>query len=809
MPTATLRPNGDLANSGPNTFVGGASATAVLSDNNDASYVNPVLGGYVRVAFSDVALPGGAVVRTVTPRLRAGVGGASPASVQVSTIFDGTEYPSDTQSTASIQTLSFSPFTGAYSNATINGLGMTIWVGSDIGGPYHGHRAYEAYIDVLYANPPNAPTVSGPSGSVTTTAQPTVSWTHNAGTDGSGQVYYRVRVFSAAQYGAGGFDPSASPAVWDSGDVLSGAASASTGVLPNGGTYKAYVYTIGQVNGANQWSPWAAGPVFTINITVAAPTGLVPVAGSTVTSSQPSMDATVAATIGNPLVYRQFQFSQSSTFASGVISINEPTVGTTRAGAVAWANPSGGTRLAEGTWYVRARTVEYNTGVVSAFTAANSFTVAHAPTTTARSPGLGGTIAYATSVTVNWTFSDIDTTDTQSRFQAQLWKVSDPAGSLKDSGIVASAAGSYTFTGLDATWKDTELRWKVNVADSDLVFGGYSADTSFWMSDPPTVVVTVPAAGGVISTASPTTTWTYAASRGRTQAQWKMEIWQGASMVATSGWVASTASSWTVPSPVVTVGPTFQARLSVIDSVGLQTNVTNNFTATYTAPPTPTFSFDTTEYASAGRVTLDWSGTSPTGSFVAWRVYRRTFGDSLWTLLLETTTPTARAYRDYLAPSQVDTEYAVVQVALSLGVPTESTYVGQHALLIAAQYMLVCPSNDLLNLVLYETNSDNFSSEQEMAAINLPGRGRRVEYGTRYGQTGQLSVTFRNRNNISARAQRLALEALRNSGLAVYLRNPFGDVWKVALNTAAVTRVAGVGLVETATAQIDYSEITA
>jgi hypothetical protein len=96
-----------------------------------------------------------------------------------------------------------------------------------------------------------------------------------------------------------------------------------------------------------------------------------------------------------------------------------------------------------------------------------------------------------------------------------------------------------------------------------------------------------------------------------------------------------------------------------------------------------------------------------------------------------------------------------------------------------------------------------------MAHINLIGRGRRVEYGTRYGQQGSLTAQLRNTPEITARGQRIAIEMLRNAQLKTYLRNPFGDVWAVALNSAQFTRVPGTGLHEAVDVTIEYAEISA
>jgi len=106
----------------------------------------------------------------------------------------------------------------------------------------------------------SAPTVTGPSGTIANTSTPAVTWIHNAGT---AQAAYTAKVFSLAQYTAGGFNPETSPFLWSSGDVLSSAMSATIGTaLPSGTTMKAYVRTAGSAGLG--FGPFAAGPTFTI-----------------------------------------------------------------------------------------------------------------------------------------------------------------------------------------------------------------------------------------------------------------------------------------------------------------------------------------------------------------------------------------------------------------------------------------------------------------------------------------------------------------------------------------------------------------
>lgn len=122
---------------------------------------------------------------------------------------------------------------------------------------------YEIYATVLSALPPSV-TVQNPTGTYTI-SNPTVTWTYAQGTDGSAQQAYRVKVFTLAQYSAGGFDPATSVATWDTGVVNGSAASRQIGILLANTTFRAYVEVAQVTAGVTQWSPWAFSQ-FIINV---------------------------------------------------------------------------------------------------------------------------------------------------------------------------------------------------------------------------------------------------------------------------------------------------------------------------------------------------------------------------------------------------------------------------------------------------------------------------------------------------------------------------------------------------------------
>ena len=98
---------------------------------------------------------------------------------------------------------------------------------------------YELYVDVDIVSQPSV-TVNNPNGTITNTASPDVAWTFTD-SDGDTQSYYQIKVFSAAQYGAGGFDPETSTSTYDSGVIGSADTNDVVGALLANATYRAYL----------------------------------------------------------------------------------------------------------------------------------------------------------------------------------------------------------------------------------------------------------------------------------------------------------------------------------------------------------------------------------------------------------------------------------------------------------------------------------------------------------------------------------------------------------------------------------------
>lgn len=267
MPTVTVRPDGTNSGAASFTITGAATAHAALSDNSDASLVrknNAVTGtATLQLGFGTTTLGASERVRRVRLRGRIKTDTASgKVDLMVGTRVSGVNYFftgfAVRGTFASITDVTGAWFTSSPDGATwdqgrIDALRSQVIEYRDT--TDRGY-VYELYIDVDKATQ-STTAVTAPTGTVTTTASPDVEWTYTDPDATDPQSYYEVRVFTAAQYGAGGFDPATSTATWESGQVSSSEAGAGIGALLLSGTYRAYVRLAKAVNGQPFWSTWA------------------------------------------------------------------------------------------------------------------------------------------------------------------------------------------------------------------------------------------------------------------------------------------------------------------------------------------------------------------------------------------------------------------------------------------------------------------------------------------------------------------------------------------------------------------------
>ncbi len=244
MSVVVVRP--DATSVAGATLVGGATTHAVLADDSDASYAQSVSGA-INVGFANPTIPAGAIIKSAAARIRQSVASTGPTWGVVSGELSIVQILVGTTTILTLSTGS----AAAPSAATLNATTMSVSWGNNPGAV--AARLYEVYLDVTYVAKPVI-VVNNPTGTITTTNMPLVSWTNTLDADGGPQLGYRVKIFSAAQYGAGGFDPATSTPTLQAGggtDPLTHVIGATPSWQPTtplaDGTYRAYVHVFQNV----------------------------------------------------------------------------------------------------------------------------------------------------------------------------------------------------------------------------------------------------------------------------------------------------------------------------------------------------------------------------------------------------------------------------------------------------------------------------------------------------------------------------------------------------------------------------------
>ena len=272
MTTTVLRP--DVTNSGGGSFTvtGAASAHAALADSSDGTYIRKSATGTASILLGNgtTTISSAQIVRQVRVRGRVEATETdSKANLYLGTRVGAINYFTSAVAIRGVTAIgevtgpwyTVAPDGGAWTQEKIDSIRVQF---TDYKNAASRAYLYATYVDVDIAAQPTT-TVTAPTGTITTTGLPDVSWTFSD-TDGEAQSYYRVKIFDAATYGAGGFDPETATALWDSGTVSSIDTTTSVASILDDGTYRAYVKTAKTVNGSAFWSAWAYSG-FVIDVT--------------------------------------------------------------------------------------------------------------------------------------------------------------------------------------------------------------------------------------------------------------------------------------------------------------------------------------------------------------------------------------------------------------------------------------------------------------------------------------------------------------------------------------------------------------
>lgn len=489
------------------------------------------------------------------------------------------------------------------------------------------------------------------------------------------------------------------------------------------------------------------------------PSGITPAASSTVPTDRPavSVNHKLQWYYAQVLVKAEWQIASDAGFTTNLKTITESdsdfivAVGTsTPYNAIVKSTEvlDAIEELYQGTWYIRARTIDY-AGNISAWSSSQTFSITHPPVGADLYPTSGAVFLYAGAgnATFTWKFTDPSPYDNQTAYQIVVENASDGT-ILVDSGKVTSTAKSATVA-IPVGGKDIELRWKLTLWDSDNVVGPTTAYQVFYVADPPVPVISSPADSEVLSSGIPTVTWTPGLGGTKTQIRYRIFVTQGSNVIYSSNWVESSSASHTLPIGYLRNDQQYTIRVEVQDNLGLQGFDDVAVSTDWIEPVGPTSDWEVYvhEFAKRGFVYITWTDANMDDDFASWNVYRRKIGEASWTLIGTHTSGAGRyAHRDYFVSSGRSYEYTITQMVDRFGDYIESS---------PAKVVRVTPDADNYWLIdsvlpsqsipLYQVTADPFSEEYEQETYNIIGVGRHVEYGDRLGYIGSISAQLRDK----------------------------------------------------------------
>ena len=269
MPVVVVRPDAVSTGAANFTVSGAANAAVATNDNSDASFVRKsaaVAGTQtLSVTFGNTTITSAQRVRRVRLRARVETDNANgKMDLMLGTRISGLSYYYTGYAVRGAVGVTVPvDVTGAWFPASPDGASWDQARVDALRAQFIEYKdsadrgyVYELYADVDVASQPTV-TVSAPTGTITTSATPEVQWAYTDPDAADPQAYYSVRVFTAAQYGAGGFDPATSVATWESGQIGSSELGAVIADPLLSGTYRAYVRVAKAINNQPFWSTWA------------------------------------------------------------------------------------------------------------------------------------------------------------------------------------------------------------------------------------------------------------------------------------------------------------------------------------------------------------------------------------------------------------------------------------------------------------------------------------------------------------------------------------------------------------------------
>ncbi|AKC02757.1 minor tail protein [Gordonia phage GordTnk2] len=480
-----------------------------------------------------------------------------------------------------------------------------------------------------------------------------------------------------------------------------------------------------------------------------------------------------------------------------------------KGGSVGVLDPS--QYLAQGTWYARVRCTDV-WDQSGAWSDPITFAVVHPPVPVNLIPNGGASFDQETAP-VRWGFTDPWANDYQTSYRMRVYDAS--SNLIQDTGKTLSGVNRGIMSVNKVTHHRQMLTVAVDVWDADDV--GSAPENQLVgtcrLSTAPIIVVLFPDDMEQIASGQPVFSWscTYAAP-GITQKSFRIRVTDMATgkLMYDSGEVFSVTEEHMPTRPILKNLAGYQLSLTVTDSEDLSRTVHRNFSTNFDRPEVVFADVDYSVYQENGYCDISWPTGNPDPFFKEWRVYRKRFGDTDDEYVLAGTVEDINTltFRDWLIAGNDQFVYSVVQVAYRYGSPVESEHNPTLPFFIFSDsYWLIIPDNDQFNIKVNNVTGDRFTDNREMADINIIGGGRRRIYGTRYGKSGNLSIQVRHSQKMSATKFIEKLWNVCDENIAVYMRDPFGNVTLIAIGEPSLDRMAGVGESEFGDVDLPYMAV--
>lgn len=231
--------------------------------------------------------------------------------------------------------------------------------------------------------------------------------------------------------------------------------------------------------------------------------------------------------------------------------------------------------------------------------------------------------------TLTWTFVDSDATDTQDAFQVVI-NDSGSGSIVHDSGWISSASGSYVVPG-GILISGKKYHWNVKTRDQHLQAGSTSANQYFYTNAKPNTPTSPSPAGGsagapatVLNDLTPTLSWTFGdVNAGDVQKSFQVKLYNEAgTLLLDSGEIQSAAASYEIPlANKLTYSQKYQWEVRTKDQHDAWSNYTSRgwITAKVGSPSGITATAD--NYGA--KIIVDWND-SGAESLQGYNIYRAT-----------------------------------------------------------------------------------------------------------------------------------------------------------------------------------------